>query len=330
MNTWGYKLKLSIFGESHGPAIGIVIDGLPPGESMDLDAIAVEMRRRAPGRNDTATARHEDDEAEILSGLKDGKTTGAPLCAVIRNRDTRSGDYDTALRPGHADWTALLKYKGHSDRRGGGHFSGRLTAPLVFAGAIAKQLLALRGIEITGHAIQIGQTSEPDQMRDEILAAKSDGDSVGGVVEAVAHGVPGGLGEPFFASVESVTASLLFSIPAVKGVSFGDGFKLAGLRGHQANDELFLEEGHIRARTNHNGGILGGITNGEPVVVHAAFKPTPSISKMQRTVDSDTMQETEFSVRGRHDPCIVPRAVPVVEAALALSLLDLLLMDGTP
>jgi len=328
MNTWGHSLRLSIFGESHGPGVGIVIDGLPPGEPVDFEAVAAEMRRRAPGRDETSTARREDDTPEILSGLLEGHATGAPLCAVIRNHDARSRDYDAKLRPGHADWTALLKYKGQADMRGGGHFSGRLTAPLVFAGAVAKQMLARRGVEITGRVVQIGAVTDPDAMRAEILAAKAGGDSVGGVVEAVATGVPGGLGEPFFASLESVTASLLFSVPAVKGVEFGDGFGLAAVRGSQANDELYLEDGHIRARTNHNGGVLGGITNGEPVVVRAAFKPTPSIAKPQRTVDAETMRETEIIVRGRHDPCIVPRALPVVEAALALSVLDCMLMAG--
>ena len=328
MNTWGYKLRLSIFGESHGPAIGVVMDGLPPGEPIDLEDVARELLRRAPGRDETATARREEDTAEVLSGLLMGRTTGAPLCAVIRNRDTRSGDYDAKLRPGHADWTALLKYKGHTDRRGGGHFSGRLTAPLVFAGAAAKQILGRHGVTVAGRAARIGAVTDPDGMRTEILAAKADGDSVGGVIEAVAVGVPGGLGEPFFASLESVTASLLFAIPAVKGVEFGDGFGLAGLRGSQANDELYLDGGHIRAHTNHNGGILGGITNGEPVVVRAAFKPTPSIARPQRTVDAGTMQETELTVRGRHDPCIAPRALPAVEAALALSILDCMLMAG--
>jgi len=325
MNTWGYNLRLSIFGESHGPAIGIIVDGLPPGEPVDPAGIASEMRRRAPGQDVTATARQEGDQVEILSGLLDGRTTNAPLCAVIRNRDARPEEYGAKLRPGHADWIALLKYGGFADQRGGGHFSGRLTAPLVFAGAVAKQSLARRGVAITGRAVRIGQTGDPEKMRDEILAAKADGDSVGGIVEAVATGAPIGLGQPFFASFESVAASLLFAIPAVKGVEFGDGFALAGLRGSQANDQLTLENGQIRALTNHNGGILGGLTNGEPIVVRAAVKPTPSIAKPQRTVDAETMRETELSVRGRHDPCIVPRAVPVVEAALALSVLDCLL-----
>ncbi|MDR3206772.1 MAG: chorismate synthase [Oscillospiraceae bacterium] len=328
MNTWGHSLRLSIFGESHGPAVGIVMDGLPPGEVVDLTAVADEMRRRAPGRDETATARRETDAAEIVSGLLDGRTTGAPLCALIRNADTRSADYDTPLRPGHADWTALLKYKGFADRRGGGHFSGRLTAPLVFAGALAKQVLARRGVTVTARALRIAGQTDPELQRTAILEAKCDGDSVGGVVEVVAEGVPTGLGEPFFASVESVAASLFFAIPAVKGVEFGGGFALAGLRGSQANDPLYLEEGRVRARANHSGGILGGITNGEPVTARVAFKPTPSIALPQQTVDPETMTETAFAVRGRHDPCVVPRAVPVVEAALALALLDCLLWRG--
>ena len=328
MNTWGHQLRLSIFGESHGPAIGIVVDGLPAGERIDFDAVAAEMKRRAPGQDETATARREGDEAEILSGLPNSHTTGAPLCAIIRNRDTRSSDYDAKLRPGHADWTALLKFKGHADMRGGGHFSGRLTAPLVFAGAIAKQILARRGVQVKGRIVRVGQTEVADLFRDEILKAKAAGDSVGGIVQATAIGVPGGLGEPFFASLESVVASLMFSIPAVRGVEFGDGFALAALRGSQANDQLYLDGHRIRAKTNHNGGVLGGITNGEAIVVRAAIKPTPSIAKTQRTVDAGTMTETELSIGGRHDPCIVPRALPVIEAALALSLLDCWLCNG--
>jgi chorismate synthase len=324
----------------------MVVDGLPAGESIDAEALRREMERRAPGRDALSTARRETDAVEILSGIKDGVTTGAPICGLIQNGDARSGDYDARLRPGHADWTALLKYGGHADLRGGGHFSGRLTAPLVFAGALARQTLWRRGIRIYGRIAAIGGVADAKTPRDEaerqslaglripafgdaaarmsaaIDAARAAGDSVGGIAEAAAYGVPGGVGDPFFASVESVTASLLFSIPAVKGVEFGDGFRLADLRGSEANDELFIERGAIRSRTNHNGGILGGITNGMPIVVRVACKPTPSIAKAQRTVNPADMTETTLATAGRHDPCVVPRALPVVEAALALGILD--------
>lgn len=353
MNTWGQTLKLSIFGESHGRAVGVVIDGLPPGEAVDGENVEREMRRRAPGRDAYATARREEDRADILSGLYDGKTTGAPLCAVIYNTDARSGDYDTKLRPGHADWTALLKYGGHADMRGGGHFSGRLTAPLVFAGSLAKQILGRRGVSVYGRITRVGGVTDGErphgsdewentaindipaygntareEMKAEILRAKEVGDSVGGVVEAVAFGLPGGLGEPFFGSVESAVASMLFSIPAVKAVEFGGGFALSAMRGSVANDEPYVENGVIRTHTNHSGGVLGGITNGMPLVVRAAFKPTPSIAREQRTVDAATMEAAPLRIKGRHDPSIVPRAEPVVEAGLALCVLDLLLTDG--
>jgi chorismate synthase len=327
----------------------VVVDGLPAGESIDTDRIAYEMARRAPGKDAFSTARRETDAVEILSGVKDGRTAGAPICGLIRNSDARSGDYDESLRPGHADWTALLKYGGFADMRGGGHFSGRLTAPIVFAGAMAKQILLRRGVGIYGRIAAIGGVSDTENpcgesewadlsglkfpasedaaalMRAAIESARADGDSVGGVVEAAAYGLPGGIGDPFFASVESVVASMLFSVPAVKGLAFGDGFRLAELRGSEANDELFVDDGVIRSRTNHSGGVLGGISNGMPLIVRAAFKPTPSIAKAQRTVDPRDMKETELRIKGRHDPCIVPRAVPVVEAGLALSVLDCML-----
>ena len=348
MNTWGHNLRLSIFGESHGRSIGITVDGLPPGEEIDTEQIRRDMLRRAPGRDALSTARAEKDEVEIISGIYNGRTTGFPVCGIISNGDARSGDYGTALRPGHADWTALIKYGGHADMRGGGHFSGRLTAPLVFVGSMARQTLARRGVFVGGRITQIGgiaDTSEPqsreewqrlpefpvldefaaEQMKAAILAAKEEGDSVGGVVEAAAFGLPGGLGEPFFGGVESVVASLLFSVPAVKGVEFGAGFGLAAMRGSRANDSIFTENGRISARTNHSGGILGGITTGMPLIARAAFKPTPSIAKPQQTVDAASMENTELCVKGRHDPCIVPRAVPVVEAAVALGILDMLL-----
>jgi chorismate synthase len=353
MNTWGRGIRLSIFGESHGAAIGMIVDGLPAGELLDAEALRREMARRAPGSDPFSTARRETDAVEILSGLKDGVTTGAPICGLIRNGDARSGDYDGGLRPGHADWTALLKYGGYADMRGGGHFSGRLTAPLVFAGALAKQLLRRRGVGVYGRIVAIGGATDETEpcgeaewqafadlkipasadsaarMRAAMDAARADGDSVGGVVELAAYGVPGGIGDPFFASVESVAASLLFSVPAVKGVEFGDGFRLAGMRGSEANDALFVERGTIRSRTNHNGGILGGIANGMPLIVRLACKPTPSVAKPQRTVDPADMTETTLTIKGRHDPCIVPRAVPVAEAALAIAILDCMSVGPT-
>jgi chorismate synthase len=355
MNVWGNKLKISIFGESHGPAIGIVIDGLPAGEVIDAAQTAREMARRAPGGSDLSAARNEPDEAVILSGILSGKTTGAPLCGVIYNTDARSRDYGTVLRPGHADWTALLKFGGHADPRGGGHFSGRLTAPLVFAGSVAKQILSRRGVEVCARIAAIGGVSDEspqeeygdaplfraalasdfpasvraaERMKAEIRDAKERKDSVGGVVEAVVFGLRGGIGEPFFGSEESAIASLLFSIPAVKGVEFGLGFRLASMKGSEANDSIRLESGKIVSRTNRNGGILGGITNGMPIVARAAFKPTPSIALPQESVDAAAKRETTLEITGRHDPCVVPRAVPVVEACLAVCALDGLLLSG--
>ena len=348
-NVWGERIKLSIFGESHGPAIGIVIGGLPAGESVDEDEIRKEMQRRAPGNSELSTPRKEKDQAQILSGLMDGKTTGAPLCGMIQNTNTRSSDYDASRpRPGHADLSAYMKYKGFSDPRGGGHFSGRLTANLVFAGSIAKQILKRRGITIGAHIKQIGivkdkafddinealltnltketfplldPTIEAD-MREAILKAKEEGDSVGGIIECAACGLPAGLGEPFFDSMESTISSMMFSIPAVKGVSFGSGFDFAEMRGSEANDPIRVENDHIYTTSNHNGGIHGGITNGMPIICSVVIKPTPSISKKQETVNFDTMQNTTLSTHGRHDPCILPRAVVVTESALALCILD--------
>ena len=327
MNTWGEKLRLSIFGESHGGGIGIVMDGLPPGFAPDMEEVAAEMARRAPGQSALTTARRESDTPEILSGLFNGTTTGAPLAVIIRNTDTRSRDYTPELpRPGHADWPAQVKFEGYQDYRGGGHFSGRLTAPLVFAGAIAKQILREQyrvsiGSKILRMAGETGQAA----MEQAVLAAKADGDSVGGVIEAWAEGLPVGRGNPFFGGVESRAASLLFSIPAVKGVEFGDGFALAGMRGSAANDPMRVENGVVTLDSNHNGGALGGLTNGQPLVVRVAIKPTPSVSKPQQMVNLTTMETVQHSTLGRHDPCIVPRALPVVEAALALCITDLML-----
>jgi len=315
-SVWGRNLKISVFGESHGAAIGVTIDGLPPGFEVDYAVIEEELRRRAPGNSATSTPRKEADAFEILSGVFNGRLTGAPLTAICRNTNTRSSDYEPEIpRPGHADVTAKLRYEGYNDYRGGGHFSGRLTAPLVFAGAIGKQILKAR----YGTVI----TAARDVSDEEILAAKADGDSIGGLVECRAVSIPPGIGEPMFGGVESVVSSMLFSIPAVKGVEFGDGFKLASMRGSEANDEMEFEGEKLRYLSNHNGGVLGGITTGEPLVVRAAIKPTPSISKPQKTVNLSTGENLVHSFGGRHDPSIVPRAVPVIEAAVAIALLDL-------
>ncbi|MCM8711600.1 chorismate synthase [Clostridium sp. SYSU_GA19001] len=353
--VWGQRIKFSIFGESHGKGIGITIDGLPSGIKLDLEEIQFEMGRRAPGKNEFSTPRNEKDSFEILSGYFNESTTGTPLCAVIWNKDQHSKDYSelkNAMRPGHADYTGFIKYKGFNDYRGGGHFSGRLTAPLVFAGAIAKQILAEKDIYIGSHIYQIGNIydtpfdkvnieltslkelhkksfpvineQKEEEMKNAILEAKKNLDSVGGVIEAAAINLPAGLGSPFFDSVESTLAHLLFSIPAVKGVEFGAGFSISSLRGSQANDEFYIENGKVQTLTNNNGGILGGITNGMPLIFKAAFKPTPSIGKPQKTVNISKMENTELEVRGRHDPCIVQRAIPVVEAVTAMAVLDLL------
>ncbi len=348
-NTFGDRITLSIFGESHGGGIGIVIGGLPAGEPVSEEAISVDMARRAPGNSRLSTPRREPDQVELLSGVFEGKTTGAPLCGLIRNTNTRSHDYTPELpRPGHADLAAYFKYHGFADYRGGGHFSGRLTAPLVLAGSIARQILTRRGVAVGAHIEQIGSVRDdrfdnPDTallrlltqsafpllcperqgpMEEQVLAARAEGDSVGGIIECAAVGVPAGLGNPFFDSLESKLSHMLFSIPAVKGVEFGDGFGLCSRRGSKTNDAIRVENKTIYTESNYNGGLNGGITNGMPVICRVAIKPTPSIAKVQRTVNLQTKENTELQIRGRHDPCIVPRAVPVVEAGVLLCLLD--------
>ncbi|MDU4959463.1 MAG: chorismate synthase [Sporomusaceae bacterium] len=352
--VWGRKVRYTIFGESHGGGIGMVIDGLPAGTELDWQLIEREMARRAPGKSPLTTPRSEKDSVTICSGLYRGKTDGSPLCALIGNTDTRSADYAAEphlFRPGHADYTAFVKTGGHNDPRGGGHFSGRLTAPLVFAGAIARQLLAPAGIVIGAHIARIGTVEDAafdpaaisssllaelngsslpvlngtaaDAMRREIAAAAAAGDSVGGVVEAAATGLPAGTGEPFFDSLESTLAHLVFSIPAVKGIEFGSGFQLAAMRGSQANDSFVVNNGKVQTVSNHHGGVLGGIASGMPLVLRVAFKPTPSIAKPQDTVNA-AGEAAVLNIKGRHDPCVVPRAVPVVEAAIALAVWDML------
>lgn len=357
MNTFGETITLTIFGESHGASIGAVLDGLPPGAALDWDAVRAEMARRAPGKNDMSTARVEKDAFEIQSGFFQGHTTGTPLCAIIRNGDQRSKDYDQlrhVMRPGHADYSGKIRYHGFNDYRGGGHFSGRLTAPLVFAGAVASQILQGFGITVGAHIRRLSdvedrpfrETGEPAatlaalkqqtlpvlnagtaaMMESRILKAKEELNSLGGIIECMALGLPAGLGDPFFDSVESQLSHMLFSIPAVKGVEFGSGFSLAGWKGSEANDAFYYDDdSSVKTRTNHNGGINGGITNGMPVVFCLVVKPTSSISLPQETIDTDTEENCELSITGRHDPCIVQRAVPVVEAATAWTLLDILL-----
>jgi chorismate synthase len=353
-NVWGKSIRVSIFGESHGKGIGIILDGLPPGKDIDIDEINFYMDKRSPGKDELSTSRRERDEVEILSGLFNGKTTGAPLCGVIRNSDVRSSDYNPDLpRPGTADLTAYIKYHGYNDYRGGGHFSGRLTAPLTFAGSIARQILKRDRISIGAHILKISDVSDErfseinhelleelskssfplinkkvqEDMKASILRAKEDSDSVGGVIECAAIGIPSGLGSPFFDSMESSISSMMFSIPAVKGIEFGAGFDIASMKGSEANDEIYLKDGSFYTKTNHGGGINGGITNGMPIVFRLAFRPTPSIKKPQNTVNLKTMTNTEISIQGRHDPCIVKRALVVVESALALCILDSMLSD---
>ena len=354
-SEFGKILKVSVFGQSHGTAIGVNIDGLPAGEEIDLEELQRFLDRRRPGKNKLSTARNEGDVPEILSGLLDGKTCGAPLCAVIRNSDQHSGDYAELAdkpRPGHADYTAWVKWKGHADMRGGGHFSGRLTAPLCIAGGIAKQILARRGVCVGAHLDSVGTVCDEHfpllptrelleeiaakpfpalddasgaRMQDVILAAKNALDSVGGVIECAAIGVPAGLGDPMFDGIENRLAAALFGIPAVKGVEFGAGFGAAAVLGSSNNDSFLVKDGNIVTETNHAGGVLGGITTGMPLVLQAAFKPTPSIAKQQQTVSLSAMENTDLEIHGRHDPCIAHRAVPVVEAVTATVLLDLLL-----
>ena len=352
----GENLRLSIFGQSHSAAIGVTIEGIPAGNELDLQALSQFLARRAPGRSSLSTPRKEADEPEFLSGLVGNVTCGAPLCALIRNGDARRRDYaalrDTP-RPGHADYAAWLKYGEHWDASGGGQFSGRMTAPLCFAGALCLQILRKKGVEIAAHISRVGDIWDdaPDPvyprlplyapgafptlnaekgaaMQAAISAAARQGDSLGGAVRCVVTGVAGGLGGPLFGGLESRLAAALFAIPAVKGVEFGAGFSVAGMRGSENNDSFRLEAHQIRTVTNNAGGILGGVSTGMPLIFQCALKPTPSIGKEQQTVNLRTGEETTVRIQGRHDPCVVPRAVPVVEAMAALVLCDLILQEG--
>ncbi len=347
-NTFGHLFRVTTWGESHGKALGVVVDGCPAGISLSAADIQYELDRRKPGTSEIASERVEPDEVQILSGLFGGKTTGTPITMLVWNRDVDSTPYETIkqiARPGQADYTYQMKY-GLRDYRGGGRASGRETLARVAAGAIAKKVLASRNIEIVGHVVEIGgiraksvglneikknvdtndvRCADPGaavKMRELIKAVKSEGDSVGGVVEVIATGVPPGLGEPVFDKLDAELAKALMSIGAVKGVEIGKGFEAARMRGSEMNDEFYIDEGCIKARTNNAGGILGGISTGEPIVCRLAVKPTPSISKPQRSVDMERMEEVELRISGRHDPCICPRIVPVAEAMVAIVILD--------
>ena len=346
-SCYGKLLRLSIFGQSHSGAVGLSLDGLPAGEPVDMEALQAFLDRRAPGRNAWSTARAEADVPEFLSGLVNGVTCGAPLSAILRNTDTRPQDYRSVRalpRPSHADYTAQVKYGGYQDIAGGGHFSGRLTAPLCVAGGICLQILTRRGIDIAARIVRIGSVTaqgfdpvqpgdlQPvreaplsEQMQAEIAAARAAGDSVGGVIECIVTGLPAGLGDPMFDGMENRIASIVFGIPAIRGVEFGDGFAAAAMRGSAHNDPYCLRDGKIATTTNRHGGILGGITSGMPLLFRAAVKPTPSIGQPQQSVSLERGETETLTIVGRHDPCIVPRAVPVIEAAAAIAVMDAML-----
>ncbi len=354
--NFGSKIKLTIFGQSHSQAIGCVLDGIPAGIKLDIERIEAFMARRAPGKNKISTARKETDKPNIISGLVDGVTCGAPICAIIENSDTRSGDYSklrTLPRPAHSDYAAFMKHNGFNDIRGGGNFSGRMTAPLCFAGAICIQLLESQGIHIGAHIASIANINDRrfdpvsiskeemdsvkakelpvinDEKGKEMVAAigeaRSEGDSVGGTVECAVIGMPAGIGDPIFDGIENKISSIIFGIPAVKGIEFGSGFEGSKLRGSENNDEFISDNGEIRTKTNNHGGILGGISSGMPIIFRCAFKPTPSIAKEQQTVNIMTGESEALVIGGRHDPCIVQRAVPCVEAAAAVAIADYIL-----
>lgn len=350
-STYGESLKLTIFGQSHGAAIGMTLDNIPAGLPVDIEKLQTFLNRRAPGQNDHSTPRKEEDQPEFLSGIVNGYTCGAPIAAIIRNHNTKSEDYAQLKdmpRPGHADLTAQLKYNGFQDAAGGGHFSGRLTAPLCIAGGLCMQWLEMKGVRIGAHlSVCAGVADEPiyldwenpdldainndfpvlnsesgERMRQAIAEARADGDSVGGLIECVVTGLPAGLGDPMFGGMENRIAQIIYGVPAVKGLEFGSGFTGSYLRGSQNNDSFYVCDGKIRAKNNYAGGILGGITTGMPLVFQVAIKPTPSIAKSQQTVSLSQMEEKQLQVKGRHDPCIAPRAVPVIEAAAAIAVFD--------
>ncbi len=357
-SEYGTSLKINIFGASHAEEIGVTVNGFPKGEKIDNDKLLKFMGRRKPGQSALTTPRVEADLPIFESGLTDDTTDGNILRAVIKNTNTRSGDYAnlrTCPRPAHADYCAYVKYEGKADMRGGGHFSARLTAPLCIVGGMCLQMLERRGIKVGAHIAAIGSVHDDsfplhpsdelfaelaekkvavindtagERMSAEILAARDDDDSIGGIVECAITGVPAGIGDPMFDGIENKLAAALFGIPAVKGVEFGNGFECATLRGSQNNDPFIIKDGKVQTETNNHGGALGGITTGMPIVFRVAFKPTPSIGREQRTVDLETMTETTLSIKGRHDPCVVIRAVPVVEAVAATVITDILLSEG--
>lgn len=353
-SLWSNNISISIFGESHGPAIGVVLDKLPCGEHINMDEVLACMARRAPKKDKTSTQRREKDLPQVMSGLLNNKTTGTPLCAFIPNEDTHSDDYSNIshiARPGHADYTGAIRYRGFNDVRGGGHFSGRLTAPLVFAGAVCAQILERRGIYTGAHIASIHNIEDKpfdpinlsrediknlwlkdfpviddkkgEEMKKDIEKARESLDSLGGVVECCTINVPAGIGSPIFDGLENSIAQLVFGIPAVKGIEFGAGFDCAKMLGSENNDEFYVnDEGHVVTKTNYHGGILGGISSGMPITLRVAFKPTPSIAKPQATVDYSAMKNETINIKGRHDPCVVPRAVPCVEAAVNIAILS--------
>ena len=325
---YGDNFRISIFGESHASAIGVTIEGLPAGSPVDSGKLQAFLDRRAPGRDAFSTSRREADAPEFLCGVKNGIATGAPITAIIRNSDTRSNDYANLAnipRPGHADYPAEVKFGGHQDRAGGGHFSGRLTAPLCIAGGIALQQLERLGVSVSARAVRIGGETEPERMEAAIAAARDEGDSVGGVVEAEICGLPAGVGDPMFGGLENRITQIVFGIPAVKGIESGEGFAVADLKGSENNDPYGIVDGKVVPLTNHAGGILGGISTGAPVVLRVAFKPTPSIAKEQDSVDLRKMEPAKLAVKGRHDSCVVLRAIPCVEASVAVAVFDAVL-----
>lgn len=357
-SSFGKNIIVNVFGQSHGKAIGMLMDNVPAGEKIDMDELMQFLDRRKPGKNKLSTGRKESDVPVFLSGIQDDMTCGTPICAIIENNDQRSSDYNELKdkpRPGHADYTAFVKWNGLADMRGGGHFSGRLTAPICIAGGIAKQILARKGIFVGAHLMEVAGICDdafemiPDRAVFDAVAAKdfpvindikgksmmqaienaaADGDSVGGVIECAVIGVREGLGSPMFEGVEGKMAQVIFGIPAIKGIEFGAGFLASRMKGSENNDAFYIDKGEIKTRTNNAGGILGGITNGMPIVFRAAVKPTPSIAKEQDTISLAGGCDAKLKIKGRHDPCIAHRAVPVVEAAAALVILDMVMEEN--
>jgi len=352
-SDFGRRLKISLFGESHGEKVGVVIDGMPAGEPVDMDELSRFLSRRRPGSGPLVTDRCETDDPEFLSGVKNGFTCGTPICIAISNGDAKSASYDADVpRPSHGDLTHCIKSRGFADLTGGGHFSGRLTAPLCAAGGVFLQALKRRGVRIGAHLLSVGAVEDDafdpvspdldavspydlpvinkgalDRMKTLILSLKEEGDSVGGVVECAITGLPAGIGDPIFYGVENALSSAVFGIPGVRGIEFGAGFRASSMTGSAHNDAFFIDDGVIKTKTNNHGGVLGGISSGMPVIFRAAIKPTPSIGKKQDSVSMSKMSEKAIAVSGRHDPCVALRAVPCIEAAAASAILDLMLFD---